>query len=263
MRTPHRPLLALAAAAAVAVPCLAAMPASAHSDDGTELSATLGELNHSGGSGTAWGWIDGNELQIKVEVTGLLDGAPHAQHIHIGGTHTCPDPSMKGTGVDGAIRVTDAIGSYGDVAVSLTKAPGMTGAEHGLDVADFPMTGTYTYERTITLDDATAKSVAAGDGVIVVHGVDHNGSGKYDGKQKSDLDPSLPSEATDPALCGAFDVAQMAMPGGGVETGGGDTSGIEQQGALVLSAALLGAGALGLGLSRRRGQLGHRSAGGR
>jgi len=38
-----------------------------------------------------------------------------------------------------------------------------------------------------------------------VHGVDYNGNGKYDFSQgKSDLDPSLPAEATDPALCGVL-----------------------------------------------------------
>jgi hypothetical protein len=39
----------------------------------------------------------------------------------------------------------------------------------------------------------------------VVHGVDYNGDGTYSGEEMSDLDPSLPTEATDPALCGVLD----------------------------------------------------------
>ncbi len=247
-------LAPVAVAALVGLPFLAAVPANASgSADGVELSGTLSELNDSGGSGTAWGMLQGNDLKITLEVTGLLDGAPHAQHIHIGGSNECPPADLQGNGFEGAIQVTDAAGFYGDVKVSLTKAPGMTGPEHGLDVADFPATGSYTYERTIELDDQTAADVAAGDGVIVVHGVDHDGSGTYDGDIPSDLNPDLPSEATDPALCGAFDVAQMTMPGGGVETGGGDTTGTENLGAMALGAVALGAGSLALMASRRRG----------
>jgi hypothetical protein len=37
-----------------------------------------------------------------------------------------------------------------------------------------------------------------------VHGVDHDGDGVYGGSVVSDLDPSLPTEATDPALCGVL-----------------------------------------------------------
>jgi hypothetical protein len=40
--------------------------------------------------------------------------------------------------------------------------------------------------------------------VLVVHGVDSNRSGAYDGSLKSDLDPSLPMEATAPAACGTI-----------------------------------------------------------
>lgn len=243
----------LAIAALVGLPVLAAVPASADDHgDSTELMAELSELNDSGGTGTAWGMLTGTELEITLEVSGLLEEAPHAQHIHIGGTNTCPDPNMEGSGFEGAIQTTDGAPAYGGVKVSLTMEPGMTGAEHVLDVANFPVGGSYEYSRTIELDQETADSVMAGDGVIVVHGVDHNDSGAYDGEPMSDLDESLPSEATDPALCGTFDVAQMSMPDGGAETGGGDTSGIENTGAIALGALALTAGAMGMVVSRRR-----------
>ncbi len=76
-----------------------------------------------------------------------------------------------------------------------------------------------------------------------MHGVDHNDNGKYDGDTKSDLDPSLPTEATDPAICGVL----AAAPAGGVQTGGGGTStpneglGLALGGGLILTA--LGTGA--------------------
>ena len=243
------------ALAALAVPALLAGPMALSSSaaDHTELMSTLTELNDSGGSGTVWAKVTGNEVWLSMEVSGLLDGAPHAQHIHIGGSNTCPDPMMEGTGAGGAIRTTDAVDSYGGVAVSLTTEGGMTGPDHGLDVANFPAMGTYTYERTFEVSDEVAAQIAAGDGVVVVHGTDHNGSGAYDGDQESDLDPSLPSEATDPALCGPLDVAPMEAPAGGVQTGGASTEGMEQ-GGLIAAGALLAAVGAGSLVARRRAQ---------
>ncbi len=196
--------------------------------------------------------VNGTELTVKLETSGALAGAPHAQHIHIGGTNTCPDPSMEGSGFEGAITATDAAGSYGGVQVSLTQEPGETGPEAALDVANFP-TGDAMYKRTFEVPQDIADQIAAGDGVVVVHGVDHNGNGEYDGDMESDLDPSLPAEATDPAACGELNAAQMAMPEGGVETGGGSTQGTEYAGLLALGTLALGAGAAGLVVTRRRG----------
>lgn len=243
---------ALAALAAPALLTLTAAPALADDHEPVELMTTFGELNDSGGSGEAWAKVDGNEVWMKIEVQGLLDGAPHAQHIHLGGAGQCPDPSMEGTGFEGAIRTTDAIDSYGEVRVSLTGNDADTSEAAALDVANFPAVGTYTYERTFEVPDDVAAELNEGNGVVVIHGVDHNGSGEYDGDQESDLDPSLPSEATDPALCGAFQMGQMSAPGGGVETGGGSTSGMENSGLMAGGALLAAAGAGALALGQRR-----------
>lgn len=159
---------------------------------------------------------------------------------------------MKGSGPDGAIRTTDAVDSYGMVAVSLTTGDAMTDGDHALDVAHFPGTGTYTYERTIQVPEDVAAQLADGKGVVVVHGVDHNGSGVYDGDQMSDLDPSLPTEATDPALCGELVVSQMPAPDGGVQTGGGSTEGMESAGLLAGGAVLAGLGITFLAVRSRR-----------
>ena len=250
MRTSRLATLA-ATAALVGLP-LAAGPAVANAQDGGELTAELSQLNDSGASGTAWAKVDGTMVEISLETQGLLDGAPHAQHIHIGGQNVCPANDQEGKGFEGALQTSDGVPQYGDIAVTLTKEPGKTGAEHGLDVDNFPATASYSYSRTIEVSEEVAQQIANGDGVIVVHGVDHDGSGKYDGDTKSDLDPALPSEATDPAACGELNAAQMDMPHGGVETGGANTSGIEYPAALALGTLALGLGGIGLFAARRR-----------
>lgn len=50
-----------------------------------------------------------------------------------------------------------------------------------------------------------ADSVRDGEGVLVIHGQDYDGNGTYnfsDPEGASELNPSLPAEATDPAVCG-------------------------------------------------------------
>lgn len=244
--------LAILAAATTAVGLGAAAPALAEGHDGEHsYQAELTELNDSGASGTAWMTLEGDQLTVSMETEGLLAGSPHAQHIHIGGAGQCPDPDMEGSGADGAIRTTDAIDDYGMIGASLTLE-GDTSPDSGLAVDRSP-TESGTYERTFTVSQDVADNIKDGKAVVVLHGVDHNGSGEYDGDQMSDLDDSLPSEATDPAACGVVSASQMeAMPEGGVETGEGTTAGIENGGLLAAGGALVAAGALGTAVARRR-----------
>lgn len=255
MRTTTKRLLPLFAATMALGTLGASGAALADDHDGgqgaTTLEAHLSELNDSGASGTAWITLEGNEVTVKLDSAGMLAEAPHAQHIHIGGANECPDPGMEGTGADGAIRTTDAADSYGGVQVSLTN-DGDTSPDSALAVDRFPV-GDASYERTFEVSDDVAASLEKGDGSVVLHGVDHNGNGTYDGDQMSDLDPSLPSEATDPAACGTLDVAQMEQwPEGGAETGDGTTAGIEQSGAMLAGGGLLTAAAAGAFALRRR-----------
>ncbi|MEO7235522.1 MAG: hypothetical protein ABIW80_09115, partial [Lapillicoccus sp.] len=72
---------------------------------------------------------------------------------------------------------------------------------------------------------------------------------KYDGDVKSDLDPSLPTEATDPALCGALSVA----PAGGMATGqGGSAAGADTAMIALGGVALFAAAGTGVVAARRR-----------
>ena len=77
----------------------------------------------------------------------------------------------------------------------------------------------------------------------MIHGVDYNDNGEYDGDAKSDLDDSLPAEATDPATCGVL----TAMGAGGADTGAGGTQGGVDTGVLGAGALAMLGGALLLG----------------
>lgn len=98
---------------------------------------------------------------------------------------------------------TDGAPTYGRIRQSLTTH-GDTSNESALAVDRFPTApkGQEHYDRRITFNSAkVAKSIRNGKGVIVIHGVDYNGNGEYDfSSGRSDLDPSLPAEATAPRL---------------------------------------------------------------
>lgn len=250
MHTMIRRAVPLAAVAAATLPWMSAGTASAAGS--TTLTANLRALNGSGAHSTVLATLTGDSLHITIHSAGLADGAPHAQHIHLGGTHSCPGANQKGTGIDGHLRVADAVDEYGGIAVSLTTS-GDTGPRSGLAVDRYPV-GNASYQRTITLTAAVADQVRIGRAVIVQHGVDYNHDGRYDGTSKSELNPKLPEEATDPAACGVLQVSQMsAMPTGGVQTGGGSTSGVQYTGVLLAGASAMAVGAATMLLTRRHG----------
>ena len=64
---------------------------------------------------------------------------------------------------------------------------------------------------TLAIGTGTAKEIAdavrEGKSVVVIHGIDYDGSKTYSFSQPqgaSELDPSLPAEATDPVSCGVL-----------------------------------------------------------
>ena len=214
-----------------AVGVLGAIPASAHgSDSGSQAGhhkavtrhAELRELNGSGAFGRATVVVKGDEiLKIKVRARGLTPDAPHAQHIHYGqdALNECPGLAQD-LDKDGRLTTVEGVPAYGPVAVSLTTT-GDTSPASVLAVDRFPMSerGRLDYRRTqIPFSDvagagadgttATAAEVAQavrdGEGVVVIHGVDYDGNGAYSFSPEgaSELDASLPAEATDPAVCG-------------------------------------------------------------
>lgn len=208
-------------------------PATAHDgkgdgkgDDKTvTLEADLTELNGSGASGSATLVVRNQKIKhIEVHAEGLTPDAPHAQHIHYGeqALNECPTLALDANG-DGRLNTVEGVPAYGPVVVSLNTT-GDTTPGSFLDVSRFPVAwnGSYHYSRdNIEFTDVagtgypgadgtgTAKQIAdairAGEGVLVIHGVDYDGNGMYnfsDPEGASELDPNLPAEATDPAVCG-------------------------------------------------------------
>lgn len=240
MRTPHK--LAIMAIASAASPFLAL--GSAVAADGDTM-ANLQPVALSGvdASGTAMVQVSGTRITVTMAATGLLPDNPHAAHIHFSdeALHECP---VAGDDTDGSgtLNTTEGDPAYGAVQVSLTTT-GDTSADSVLAVDRFDTApgGDISYERgSIDVAPEIATAIAAGESVLVVHGVDYNDTGKYDGKAKSDLDPKLPTEATDPALCGVL----TAAPSGGADTGMGGSSAGTNDGLIALGAGFV---ALGIG----------------
>ncbi len=228
------------------------IPATAFAGHGGSVyTANLSELNGSGAGGTATVELndDASQATITVNSTGLADGLPHAQHIHgeLGTANQCPTPDADANG-DGVVDVAEGLPSYGGIQVSLNTT-GDTSADSGLAVDRFPV-GNESYSRTIDITEAVSSELE--NLHIVVHGVDENGDGEYNGDARSSLDDSLPREATLPASCGQL--ALTSAGSGGVATGAGgapDTTSTTPVVALGLAGAAV---AGGLGLRRRRVQ---------
>jgi serine/threonine protein kinase len=155
------------------------------------------------GSGSATIVLHGDVATVTVDTNGLLNGSPHAMHIHAGGKGICP-PASAAQVHNGhrSISTTNGIPFYGPPEVALTST-GDTSRKSIIDFSRFPTTGQIRYTRTFTLPQGIVGAIRANDAVIIVHGIDYNGNGIYDNVlDRSDLNPSLPGEATAPALCG-------------------------------------------------------------
>ena len=203
------------------------------------------------GSGTAMVEVNGRTITVTMAAMGLLADQPHAAHIHFGADarHECPTLGDDEND-NGRLNTSEGAPAYGPVVVSLTKT-GDTSPDSTLAVDRFDTAkgGEISYERgSIKVSDDVANAIADGEAVVVIHGVDHNDNGKYDGKEKSDLDDSLPAEATDPALCGALSNA----PQGGMETGAGGAAAGQNTALIALGGgALLAAAGSGVLTARR------------
>lgn len=153
--------------------------------------ADLDALNDSGANGHATLILRGDQLTVRVNVSGVEPRLPHLQHIHgFDGTaeSQCPPPSAD-TDDDGLVSVGEGAVFYGPVFV---KTLSTTGAQEPLNLDIAPVAnrgGSYSYSYTFTVD-GDAADVA--DESIVVHGLDLDGDGSY----------SSFMEASLPVLCG-------------------------------------------------------------
>lgn len=156
--------------------------------------------------------LPNGKIQVTVEATGLAPGLPHAMHLHgVAGAspdNACPGPAQAGD--DGIVTVVDGAPFYGGIVASLTTT-GDTSPSSALALDRFPVAdedGRLSYSRTFTDDAAYAE---AGSVQVVVHGIDFDGNGAYAfnpddvfAARGSSLNPSIPLEATVPALCGGI-----------------------------------------------------------
>ncbi len=173
------------------------------------LHAELDPLNNSGVEGMATIVFQGDHAHVHIDAYGLAANLPHAEHIHFGASarHECPTVKDD-TNLDFRLNTTDGLPAYGPIRKSLTTR-GDTSPASALAVDRFPTApmGAIHYDRTIEVASSTLiRNIEDGKSVLVIHGIDYNDNGKYDfaSAGKSDLDPSLPSEATDPAACGVI-----------------------------------------------------------
>ena len=170
-----------------------------------QLDANLKSLNDSGATGKAKVEFKGRKAHVRIDARGLAKKLPHAQHLHFGADarNECPNV-FDDANNDLRINVAEGVPDYGPILKSLTTT-GDTSPKSGLAVDRFPTApnGNIHYNRITKTSKGVARAIRRGEAVYVVHGVDYNGNGTYDfdGNGKSELDPSLPGEATDPAAC--------------------------------------------------------------
>ena len=169
--------------------------------------ADLEPLNRSGADGHAILHKEGGKLDARIYTTDMAPNLPHAQHIHGFKQAVSECPTLADSGRDNLITTAEGLPDYGPIQVSLTTR-GDTSPASALAVSRFPVAnraGFVGYERTFSVPDSVRRNL--GKMAIVQHGVDLNHNGRYDFKSagKSELDPSLPQEATIPANCGVID----------------------------------------------------------
>ena len=202
-----------------AVACGGAMlaaPASAQTSDDEMVKSYRAELAplNAPGSGHASIEVVNDQASVSIQASDLSPAvAPHAQHIHgeLGAPNVCPDPDAADTDGDGLVTTAEGVPFYGGIQASLTTE-GDTSPDSALAVDRFPTTeqGSYSYDRTIPLSSDVAD--AFGNLHIVVHGIDLNRSGEYDGERKSSISDDLPLEATIPTACGAIKLTDIDLP---------------------------------------------------
>jgi protein kinase-like protein len=147
--------------------------------------------------------LNGNVATVSVTTNKLLDGAAHAIHIHAGGKGRCPTPAASAIhNGHRSIATLAGVPFYGKPVTSLTLR-GDTSSKSILAFNRFPKTGEIRYSRKIKVGPVVASYIRENNAVLVVHGIDYNHNGLYDGTlDRSDLNRSIPGEATAPGLCG-------------------------------------------------------------
>ena len=136
-------LMAAVGASVCAVGLAVGVPGTALAADPVSYEATLNPItvNKVTGNGAAWITVNGTTAEVKMQVNGLLDGSPHAQHIHVDALGQCPtDANAQQHNGGLSLTVADGAPLYGGIGTSLTTE-GDTTPMAGLHVGSFPSAG--------------------------------------------------------------------------------------------------------------------------
>ena len=208
--------LAVLVAAAIVVIVLVSGGSSTPAGQPFDAAAQPVPTNRVTGDGTATLHLNADDASVTVDTNGLLNGQPHALHIHAGGKGVCP-PASAARLHNGhrTISTTNGIAYYGKPQVALTTS-GDTSVKSIVAFSRYPRVGDIRYTRAVTVPPGVAAAIRAGNAVLVVHGIDYDHNGIYDNVlDRSDLDSSLPGESTAPALCGRLVPTKSASISGG------------------------------------------------
>jgi serine/threonine-protein kinase len=180
---------------------------------GRRISAGLSPVprNRVKGSGSAVVRLHDTIATVSLTTNNLVDGPPHALHIHAGARGQCP-PARAAKVHNGHLSIATKSGVpfYGHALTALTTSGNTDPARSLLAFKRYPSAGSIRYSRKIDVGPVVASYLRKDNAVVVVHGIDYNHNGIYDGTlDRSDLDRSLPGEATAPGLCGVL-IAQKA-----------------------------------------------------
>ena len=172
-------LVVVGALSLTAIPASAAAPA--------RFAANLSPVPHTADGGST---VTGNaslrqltkNVQVKLSASGLSPNLPHLVHIHgrVQAQNECPGIEADANG-DGLIDTLDGLPAYGPVLVTFSTE-GTTSPAVGFDPSVAPIadaSGNLVYERSIRVSEDIRSNL--GRLHIVVHGLDLNGNGIYDG----------------------------------------------------------------------------------
>jgi len=170
--------------------------------------AAMNELNDSGVEGDVLVTLADGIATVTASFDGTSPSLPHAMHIHFdpSADSSCPDlDAVDGDG-DGMISTAEGLPAYGPVQIALTT-DGDVSPDSGLALDRFAVAaedGRLTYERVIELPADVVDEIPDGPVAVVLHGLDMDDSGAYDGDARSSLDDDVPLEATLPVACGTM-----------------------------------------------------------
>lgn len=183
---------------------------------------------------------------------------PHVQHIHINGQDQCPTAAADTNG-NGVISIPEGAPAYGGIGTTLSMS-GTTAASAGDDVTVAPSGGSFTYQRTFTVNPETLTAIKANKAVIVVHGLNPANAPKsslsapnQDGITLPGAPKKVAEVAVAPALCGVLQASQMTtIPSGAADTGNGASASTNSDLIAGGTAALAVAAVGGVAIARRR-----------